>query len=204
MRTSPSLAVATVVLALGSTGCGRASQRGTAAKVRTEVQVYQPFSASGHSLLRSRARPGYCYEGSFAIDRRDAWRCTARHLGYDPCFSSPRAPGVVLCPDRPWKRTGVSLKLTKALPRGHGNRGAPSVAARPWALKLHDGNRCTYITGARGGKMINGRFPDYECEQGRYLLWGLANRRTQPWTIFIVTRESTRLTRRAAIDRAWM
>jgi hypothetical protein len=168
----------------------------------TRADIYRAFDAHGHVLLDTRAGRGYCWFGAFAIHRRDAWRCTAKHVIFDPCFSSPHVHGAVLCPDRPPKHTGLRLKLTESLPLKHGNRRPPSLRRHPWALQLYDGRRCIFETGAT--ERIGGRNANYDCGPGRDLLWGFPSRDVQPWSVLSAPRNAKSLTHRVAIQRAWM
>jgi hypothetical protein len=169
---------------------------------KTNAEIYRAFDANGHSLIHTRPGRGYCWFGSFAIHRRDAWRCATKHVIYDPCFSSPHVQGVILCPDRPPKRTGVRLKLTQPLPVKHANRLPPSLRRHPWALELYDGARCIFETGAT--ERIDGRNANYDCGRGRHVLWGFPSRHVQPWTILSAARNAKTLTHRVTILRAWM
>jgi hypothetical protein len=168
----------------------------------TKARIFRAFSKRGRSLLHTKTRRGRCFTGSFAINRRDAWRCTVGHNLHDPCFSSARAHGIVLCPRAAWERKGVRLKLTAALPRKYGNRRKPSRHVLPWGLELYDGRRCGIVTGATGG--IGGQRANYACNRGDDWLWGRPNQHTQPWTIFTAPRDATSLTNRVPIRRAWM
>lgn len=50
----------------------------------------------------------------------------------DPCFSTSLSASSVVCPDAPWKNTGIEIRLTKPLPlRYAGLRGRtqPNLAA---------------------------------------------------------------------------
>jgi len=69
---------------------------------------------------------------------------------FDPCFSSPKAQGVVLCVVSPWSRSGVEIVLTKRLPNpcreafhdgaslGHPDLYRPEVRI---CYRRHDGDR---------------------------------------------------------------
>jgi hypothetical protein len=231
VRLAPSLTTSVLMLFLmGAAACG-SSRSAKAPKSSKTAAVYSPFSANGGSLLHTKTKRGSCME-SITTDRRDAWNCSTtrvidkRHSGcsggsghhivpmpcfmvryYDPCFSSPRAPGIVLCPDSPWKTTGVLLKLTRPLPANEGS--PPSLRAQPWALELVDGRRCSIPPAPNGPFVpdIDGQRANYECDRGRSKLWGYPNRHTQPWTIFSrvpTIRPGARLRHHVAIRQAWM
>lgn len=101
---------------------------------------------------------GYCWTGSIAIDRPDAYRCMSGNEIYDPCFAG-RVKGYVVCDPNPAKGDpGRRMKLTKALPEPEGQTGSFEGA---WLVELEDGTTCMPITGARGE--IEGKTPSYYC-----------------------------------------
>jgi hypothetical protein len=167
----------------------------------TQTRIFRAFDPSGHSLLRTKTRHGSCSRGSVAINRRDAWRCAAHQIK-DPCFSFGRRGGFVLCPDAPWKHTGLRLTLAASLPRKDGNRGRPSRRAHPWGLELFDGRRCLIQTGAT--RAIGNQRANYACGNSEAWLWGNPDRNMQPWTVFSAPYDATALIGRAPIRRAWM
>jgi hypothetical protein len=168
----------------------------------TSATIYQAFTPHGFVKLHTRSKAGYCWVGALSTSRRDAWRCFVGNNIYDPCFSSARYPGFVLCPDEPWRSTGIKLLLTKPLPRSLANHDAPSLSPEPWALELYDGRRCRVSTGATS--VVEGERLNYFCgggsEEG---LWGFPARRSQPWTILTAPFEATELTERVAVRHAW-
>lgn len=172
-----------------------------AARIRTQATIFRAFNAAGTPTLRVQSRSGYCFTGSLAINRSDAWRCLVGNFLYDPCFSSARARGVVICPNRQ-VNGGIRIRLTRALPGRFANRGSPSLSRRPWNIQLVNGTRCVYTSGATD--VSRGVRLNYVCGDNnpRYL-WGVPNRRVQPWTIrsapFMPQRFRQRL-----IRRAWM
>ena len=71
--------------------------------------------------------------GQAFLDRR----ATGNQI-VDPCFSSFPSSSEVLCPDAPWKKTGVKITLSGPLSqrlanRDHGTHGDP------WGVRLVDG-----------------------------------------------------------------
>jgi hypothetical protein len=174
---------------------------GVALQPKTKARIFRAFDPSGHSLLRTKTRRGSCWVGSVAINRRDAWRCSARRIK-DPCFSSARRPGFVLCPDAPWEHTGVRLALASPLPRKDGNRRRPSRRAHPWGIELFDGRNCLIQTGAT--TVVDNQRANYACDTGADWLWGNPDRGLVPWTIFSAPYDATALVNRAPIRRAWM
>ena len=186
------VAVALTVLAMGSVAM---------ATTRTSVRIYQAFASSGAPAIGvTKTINGHCFAGSSQANRNDAWRCTSNNLLYDPCFSSSKAKGIVLCPAAAWKRSGVKIVLTRGLPGKFGNRRVPSTNVRPWAMQTISGARCV-LEGM--GPLISSKvFGDYACTNGKWL-WNQPNRKAQPWTIFIAPVTATKLTTKARIAIAW-
>ncbi len=164
---------------------------------RTETRIYEAFTASGKPAIHiTKTLKGSCNSGSFVADRDDAWRCDN---GYDPCFSSHKAKGFVLCPSVPWQRSGVEIKLTKPLPKPHA--GKPSTAGLPWGIETTAGLKCVFATG--GTAAIHGVRANYGCTTGNDWLWGSPARKSQPWTIYIAPFDAKKLSARAKIAIAW-
>jgi hypothetical protein len=125
------------------------------------------------------------------------------NLLFDPCFSSPRAAGLVLCATAPWRNAGVKLRLTAALPRAMANHGAPSLRNQPWALELLNGRRCLFTGGATAS--VEGKRLNYFCTAGASNgLWGFPDRRGEPWSILSAPAAATHLRKHEPIRRAWM
>lgn len=174
-----------------------------AAQQKTKATVYSPFRANGKSKLAhlTKAR-GHCWTGSISTQRRDAWRCTVGNEIADPCFSVSAKSSSVVCPQGPWSHKGLEIELEKPLPIHSGNHAKPSVKLEPWALLLADGKRCMIATGATTA--IEGHRLDYFCVNDRGGgLWGLPNRKSQPWTILTGSDHAKHLRHRVAIKRAW-
>ena len=181
-------------------GCSAVSAN---AEARTSATVYRAFTARGVVKLRARSRTGYCWEGSATTPRRDAWRCFVGNYIHDPCFSSARHPGIVVCPDVPWRNTGVKIGLTRPLPRVYRNRRSPSARLEPWALELLDGRRCLFASGATN--VVEDQRLNYFCGTSSHEgLWGQPDRRTEPWTILTAPFQATQLNEHAQIRHAWM
>jgi hypothetical protein len=173
------------------------------ATTRTSVAIYQAFGPHGAAKLLTRPKSGYCWVGSLTTPRRNAWRCTTGNYLHDPCFSSAYVSGIVLCPDAPWLKTGVKIRLTRTLPYAHGNHSAPSVRAEPWALELYGGRRCLFSSGA--SNVVRGKRLNYFCgASSQEGLWGFPYRGSEPWTILIAPFQASTLSERAAVRRAWM
>jgi hypothetical protein len=168
----------------------------------TSASIYQAFTAHGSVRLHAPSQAGYCWVGSLTTSRRDAWRCFIGNYIHDPCFSSQYDRGIALCPDVPWRKTGVRIRLTKPLPRAYGNHSAPSLRLKPWALELYDGRRCLFASGA--SSVVEGQRLNYFCGTSSEGLWGFPYRRSEPWTILTAPIEATELSERATVRHAWM
>ena len=181
---------------------GAAGPHARAAAAKTRARIYHAFNRRGHSVFRARARSGSCFTVSLTTQRRDAWRCSTKSLIYDPCFSSSKARGIVLCPDGPWTGTGVRMTLTDVLPDRAGLGRAPSTRLDPWALETVDRRRCLLGSGATN--VVQDQRLNYFCGRRQDALWGFPDRGSQPWTIFSAPPTATQLTKRAGIRTAWM
>ncbi len=167
----------------------------------TSARIYQAFTSSGAQAIRvTETINGHCFAGSVEANRNDAWRCISKNFIYDPCFSSSKARGIVLCPQAAWKRSGLKISLTRGLPGKFGNRRVPSTSVRPWAMQTISGAKCM-LEGM--GPFISSKVSgDYACTNGKWL-WNQPNRKVQPWTIFIAPVTATKLTTRARVAIAW-
>jgi hypothetical protein len=199
MPTSLSMRPGTPFIALAVTcalaGCGSGDHRAgstpqqptsTTAVVPppTTSHLFAPFNGGGLAagVTVGKSAKGYCWTGSAADTRRDAWRCFLGNLILDPCFSNETGTSeFVACADSPWSRV-TRLVLTKSLPRGQANPEANDpTSGAPWALELADGKRCERFTGATGA--IGGLGISYGCTGGGVLA-GEPHRQTTAWTIF--------------------
>lgn len=191
------ICLATGIVVLAGTGC--VSGAAGAEPLTTET-LYQAFTPRGVIRLRTRTWSGFCNGSSEATLRRDAWRCFSRNYVIDPCFSSPRDKGIVACPEAPWLKTGIKLRLTKPLPRKYGGSATPSLRLQPWAIELSDGQRCLFNTAM--GTIVEGQRNNYLCgvDNG----WGFPSRAVEPWTIAIAPLQASTLSARATVLHAWM
>jgi hypothetical protein len=169
--------------------------------LRTSVTVFRAFTPTGAPEIKVHPVSGSCFTGSLTAARSDAWRCIVGNNLYDPCFSSPQAPGVVICPNRDPTR-GTEIRLTKGLPTTEANHGTPSTKRLPWAVELYSGAYCALASGALS--VVDGLPGDYFCGAGaKNGLWGSPRRSTEPWTIFSAPLTATSLSHRVSIRHAW-
>lgn len=174
----------------------------SAGQIATRATVFDAFTPNGVPAIPVWSKTGYCWTGSLTINRSDAWRCSVGNYIYDPCFSSPHASGVVICPDRRLN-SGISIRLTRALPRQYADPGAASLSDQPWDIELANGRHCVLTSGA--SNVIHGLRLNYFCGPTVHFgLWGFPNRRAQPWTIRVAPFTATSLHQRRAIHDAWM
>lgn len=123
----------------------------------TRVITYRPGAGNG------RARSGYCWTESIAVQRPGAWRCMAGNEIHDPCFTSPRLADAVICGANPAiGKPGFALRLTRPLPQP-----SPIGATRPspWLLKLADGAVCQAFTGTL--PFVNKLIVRYGCSDSK-------------------------------------
>jgi hypothetical protein len=173
-----------------------------AAAGSTKTHIYRAFTASGKPAIKvTKTMEGFCNGGSIAIDRNDAWRCFAGNFVLDPCFSSSKAKGIVLCPAAPWKASGIKVRLTGKL--RDGNKRKPSTSVLPWGIRTSTGLRCEIATGAT--LVVHKQRLNYFCLHSKSGLWGSPSRNHQPWTIRIApaSTTTTKLTKTVQIATAW-
>jgi hypothetical protein len=177
-----------------------ASPTATAGGSRTKTIIYRAFAASGKPAIHvTKTVRGFCWEGSLAAARDDAWRCLSGNGIYDPCFSSGKARGIVLCVPEPWKKSGVKIKLTRPLPKPYA--GKPSTNGLPWGIETTSGLRCVAATGATAA--IGHVRANYGCLTGEDWLWGSPSRKSEPWTIYIAPLNARKLSARVKVAIAW-
>jgi hypothetical protein len=168
----------------------------------TKATIFRAFTPDGVPTIPAQSRSGYCFTGSLTINRRDAWRCFVGNYIYDPCFSSPNASGVVICPNLQ-VNGGISIRLTRTLPRQYADPGAPSLRNQPWNIQLASGRHCAFASGA--SNVIHGLRLNYFCGSTVHFgLWGFPNRRAQPWTILTAPFTATSVHQRRTIRHVWM
>jgi hypothetical protein len=171
------------------------------ARLRTTVTVFHAFTATGSATIAVHHASGSCFSSSETTRRSDAWRCMVANELHDPCFSSPQAPSLVICPNAD-PTSGLEINLTKGLPTALANGGSPSARSQPWTLELYSGAHCAFSGGA--SSVIHGVRLNYFCVgDSKVGLWGYPRRTTEPWTIFTARSAATRLTKRVAVKHVW-
>jgi hypothetical protein len=111
-----------------------AAAAGTVA-AHTAVVVFdaKTMHVSGHES-------GYCWVGSIASARSDAFRCMTGNSIHDPCFTL--SPQQVACPENATQNSGIVIALTKPLP-------PPNQSKSVWRMQLQSGAECNVATGTR-------------------------------------------------------
>jgi hypothetical protein len=184
-----------VVLLAGTAGLALAA-------TNTKVHIYKPFNSTGKPVGRvTHTYTGSCIGGSDASRRSDTWRCiVSGSTIVDPCFSSPKAKGIVLCPARgPWNSRVIKVKLNSKLPSP--NKGKPSTHGLPWALVTVNGLKCQLNTGAT--RTVNGKRENYFCKGTTEALYGSPQRGSEPWKIYLAGGQAKHLSKKTAIRKAW-
>jgi hypothetical protein len=165
------------------------------------MSVFYAFTRSGRPTVQTTSKRGYCWTGSLAAVRDDAWRCFVGNFIFDPCFSSAQDPGVVICPN-PSLSGGIKILLTRGLPRRDADQGLPSLFNDPWNIELTDGRHCTFSSGA--SNVVAGNRLNYFCTGAvDYGLWGLPDRTVELSTIFSGPFSAKHLHTRRAIRHLW-
>lgn len=166
----------------------------------TTTHIYQAFTSSGKPAIKiTKTVKGICVGGSSATDRNDAWRCFGGNFVYDPCFSSSKAKGILVCPGNPWSRSGVELKVSGKLQ--FPDKQKPSTSGMPWAIQTTTGLKCVIATGAT--TVLQKQRLNYICMKSKDGLWGSPSRKHEPWKIDIAPSTATKLSKTVAIKTAW-
>jgi hypothetical protein len=93
---------------------------------------------SAESMHVTGHETGYCWTGSIASQRSDAYRCMVGNAIHDPCFTLSN--NAVACPVDLAANSGIVIDLSKPLPKST----RPSNA---WQMQLTSGERCNIGTG---------------------------------------------------------
>jgi hypothetical protein len=161
------------------------------------TQVEHWTAAGAHVVQSGR---GYCWTGSLADGRADAWRCfLGKNEIVDPCFSG--GGSSVLCPDgTPDSHDAIRIELTKPLPRSQANPGGGSTRGYPWAIVTAGGDYCYRVTGATDERA--GRALTYECA-GASALAGSPDRTKPVWTVSLLPASTSKHYVTTAVRSAW-
>jgi hypothetical protein len=171
MRRSSAL---TVVVAFSFLGAVLAPSAGAA----TKISQWSPFAADGSLRAGLSAAPGYggeCFTGTFVV--HNAFRCLQGNRLRDPCFADPSREDAVVCVPSPFARIVVRLRFNGSLPSDSSAR-----LGALWALRLANGQRCTFLQGATTVDGA-GRRANFACSGRRTVLWGNPNRTSKTWRI---------------------
>jgi hypothetical protein len=140
-------------LLVGVAGASAAS----AGQERTVVHHYVAFKDGrlAPGLTVRASVPGYCWSTSVVEGRRYTWRCIRGNAIHDPCFSAKPRSRFVVCPDAPWSKRVLVLRLTRPLPPwkvygGHWRKW-------PWGVTTADGKHCFTLAGTATGEVAGMR-----------------------------------------------
>lgn len=98
----------------------------------TQIINIRPQLTAGPEYL------GTCSSKSQVVNQPGAWRCSAKHYIYDPCFTTAK-PQVLLCNAKPQQRhSGFKLRLQHPLPAERLSR----KRSLPWMIRLADNSLC--------------------------------------------------------------
>lgn len=165
------LLASSVVALLGITFAAATSQ------AQTRVVRWSPFADGGALLDSLIATPKYggdCWTGSSVV--HGAFRCSAGHLIYDPCFADPGHEDTVVYARDPFSTHVIRLRADRMNGSYSARRGAV------WAVRLASSVKCTFLQGAsnvdKAGRRLN-----YGCSDPRTVLWGNPIRRGATWHI---------------------
>jgi hypothetical protein len=181
------------LLALAAAGAAAAS---APTKLERWVAVRAGKIAPG-IRVDQRGR-GYCFAGSLADPRADAWRCVLGKQIEDPCFSGGAT--LVLCPSgTPDSHDALELRLTKPLPPAQTHRSGDPTRQDPWVI-VTAGAYCYRTTAASAPQ--TGRALSYICA-GASVLAGSPDRAHPVWTIALLPTATAKRYVTTAIKAAW-
>lgn len=194
--------VVALLICCGLSVGGAATPTSALARVRTRSTIFRPFRSDGSPTIRVTRKRGYCWTGSLAANRLDAWRCLVGNQISDPCFSSDLNPDYVVCPNG-LVSGGIEIHLTRGLPYKYADPGRPSMGALPWNIETLAGRHYAFITG--GTRVADGQRLNYACvlRGCNGILWGGPRRHTEPWTILWSRDNATMLHQLTKIRQVW-
>jgi hypothetical protein len=167
----------------------------------TTVHEYAAFDGRrvAPGLHVRGTRHGRCGSSSTVDGRPFSWRCFSGRFVFDPCFAASRSGGrIVVCPDRPWSRHVVVLRLGR--PTGvwqHYRRRTDY----PWGIRTTTGRSCFSLAASATGS-VAGRAITYECDGGG-LLAGYVHRDKAQWTIRFAPAATAHRTEKVGITDVW-
>ena len=166
-----------------------------AAALETKTDRYTPFDTTGEirSDLNVTDLSGECWTSSSILGRDGAWRCVTGNSLRDPCFESPIESDILICARSPWDTSVVRLEASLDYDDFWTWKGGS------WALKLTNGTKCHYVTGATTA--VKGRRLNYFCGKngkGPYL-FGNPDKSSALWRIRMSKSPSGRGMRRVGI-----
>lgn len=179
-----------------------------AAQPETKVLLFSPWSLGGlrKNLVVSKHVTGACWTNSLETDRPDAWRCSESQkepmtiqdhtyqvkIIYDPCFSGSPSTNIVACASSAFTQSVILMALQKA-PEEEANsqatagrsllRPAAKINTKnpPWALRLANGARCEFVSGATG--TIAGMRLNYGCKPKGWVV-GTPDHSSETWKVY--------------------
>jgi hypothetical protein len=167
-----------------------------AARAAAPTTVEHWAAGGAHVVQRGH---GYCWTGSLADARSDAWRCFLGNEILDPCFSG--AGSYVTCPDgTPDSHDALRLQLTKPLPHSHANPPGNPQRRDPWVIVTGGGAYCYRVTGATD--LRAGRPLTYTCA-GASALAGRPDRTRPVWTVSLLPTNASKHYVTTAVRSAW-
>ncbi len=147
----------------------------------TTISTYRPWTSNGlrHGFSVAHRAAGSCWTQSLTTSRPDAWRCFIGNDIWDPCFESTPHSLVAACAETPFTQRVVLLTLKKPLPsEGNATTAMLQPKGEPWGLRLTDGDRCTFESGATD--VVGGERMNYECRGNGWIV-GFPDRSKPVW-----------------------
>jgi hypothetical protein len=165
----------------------------------TAVHLYVAFKAGRLTpgLTVSASVRGSCWSPSGILTRRYAWRCFKGHGIYDPCFSATPRGHVVACPERPWSKRVLLMRLTRSLTRWEDYKSRWYV---PWGIWTSSGKRCFKLS--HWQSEVAGKRVTHYCVGGGVLA-GFADRRRPTWRIYYAPSLRSKRVILVGISDAW-
>lgn len=148
----------------------------------TMLALYRPFGEASEQqapIIVGEQYDGYCFQQSAHIKREDAWRCSIANKIYDPCFIKPYGNHrEAVCPQSPWVGQSVLIHLTMPVDDS-GHQTLDFSTAYPWAVELHNGEKCQAID---PGQFFDNLPIRYQCDS-HHVLFGHLQRCKAEWSM---------------------